>query len=141
MYKIKIITIGKIKEKWLEAAIKDYQKRLINRLDLQWFLFKNEDQLLHGCEKEKFYVCLDRIGEKLTSEEFAHTLFDLLEKNKQELVIVIGGAEGLDEKIRAKARKNLSLSNLTFTHQLTRLVLIEQIYRSFEIAKNSPYHK
>jgi 23S rRNA (pseudouridine1915-N3)-methyltransferase len=141
MFNLKIITVGKIKEKWLVMALSEYQKRLSNTLEINWILLKNDEQLAPFCAKEKFYVCLDRNGTALSSEEFSTTLFRLLEKNKHELSIVIGGALGLDKETKARAQMNLSLSQFTFTHQLTRLILIEQVYRAFEIAKNSPYHK
>ena len=141
MYNFKIITVGKIKEKWLDSAIGDYQKRLTKIASFEWVLARNDEQLIKFCEKERHYVCLDLCGLKLTSEKFSAALLNLLEIEGSNLTFVIGGAEGLPLEIKAKASLSISLSDLTFTHQLARLILLEQIYRAFEIDKGSPYHK
>lgn len=141
MYNFKIITVGKIKEKWLDRALEDYQKRLSNIASFEWILTKNDDQLLKLCEKEKYFVCLDICGIKISSENFSTTLLKILEKQGSNLTFVIGGAEGLSDSIKSKAALSISLSELTFTHQLVRLILLEQIYRAFEIDRGSPYHK
>ena len=141
MYNIKIITVSKIKEKWLEIAIEDYQKRLSNIVLFNWLLTKNDSQLIKHCKKENFFICLDIKGEKFSSEKLSETLLKLLEKNKLNLTFVIGGAEGLPAEIKNRANISISFSDLTFTHQISRLILLEQIYRSFEIAKGSKYHK
>ena len=141
MYNFKIITVGKIKEKWLDSAIEDYQKRLSNTASFQWVLTKNDDQLVKLCEKEKHFICLDIDGKALSSENFSTTLLKSFEKQGSNLTFVIGGPEGLPEAIKSKASLSISLSDLTFTHQLVRLILLEQIYRAFEIDRGSPYHK
>ena len=112
MYNIKIITVGKIKEKWLDIALADYQKRLSNSISLEWILTKTDDQLMKLLTKEKFYVCLDMRGKQLSSEEFSISLFNILERNKLNLTFVIGGAEGIPEKITSNAGLSISLSKI-----------------------------
>jgi 23S rRNA (pseudouridine1915-N3)-methyltransferase len=109
MYKIRIITIGKIKEKWLKLAI----------------------------EREKSFICLDEKGVLLNSENFSKKVLTVGSK----ISFLIGGDMGISKNIQKRALFVLSLSKLTFTHQMTRLILLEQLYRSFEIERGSPYHK
>lgn len=140
MLKLKILSVGKTKEKWLEAAFEEYQKRLkpIMHVDCQWA--KDSAQLLEWAQKEPSLVCLDPGGRLMTSEEFATFLSQCWQKGGSRLTLVIGGAEGLPLELKQQSFL-ISLSPLTFTHQITRLVLIEQIYRATEIQKGSHYHK
>lgn len=140
MFKIKIISVGKNKEKWLEEALNEYCKRLKPHLQIEFIWTKDDDQFLFFVLKETSYVALDPTGRMLNSEKFADYLIEHLQKEGSRLTFVIGGAEGLPEEIK-KNGSLLSLSALTFTHQITRLVLIEQIYRAIEIQKGSQYHK
>lgn len=139
MQKIKIFSVGKTKEAWLEEAVEEYVKRLKAVAVIEFIWTKNDEQLLQLVEKEPLVICLDPNGGLMTSEQFAEFLFDQLQKGGSRLALVIGGAEGLPPPL--KKRVLISLSPLTLTHQVTRLVLLEQIYRSFEIAKGSKYHK
>lgn len=141
MYQIKIFTIGKTKEQWLEEALEEYTQRLKSVLRIEWHLVKDDTQLLRLLEKEKSFIGLDPQGELLESIAFSKQLFRLLAEGGSRLSFVIGGSDGIPPPIKARAKKLLSLSPLTFTHQLTRLVLLEQIYRAFEIEKGSAYHK
>ena len=142
MFNIKIITIGKIKEKWLKTALDDYEKRMKGKVSFEWILTKNDEQLIKKInENASGYICLDIKGKLLSSEEFSELIFDLFQKNKLTLTFIIGGALGLPAKIKEKSLCSLSFSPLTFTHQMTRLILTEQIYRAFEIIKGSNYHK
>lgn len=138
--RIKIFSIGKTKESWLDEAFDEYTKRLKStvEIDCQWA--KNDAQLAEWARKEKGVVCLDPAGTLYTSELFASFMTQQLERHGARLTLVIGGAEGLTPEIKALG-PHISLSPLTFTHQMTRLILIEQIYRTFEIAKGSHYHK
>lgn len=138
MYKINLYSVGKNKEKWLEAAIKLYCERLKNVLKIHFIWCKDNNQLLKAVEKEKFLICLDPKGKEVTSEQFSKILFDELEVSGCLLGLVIGDFMGLPKELKSK--KLISLSKLVFTHQICRLVLIEQIYRAFEIKKGSPYH-
>ncbi len=141
MYKIKILSVGKTKEKWLEQGLSEYIKRLQATATIECHWAKNSIQLESLTQKEQNLVCLDPQGKTLTSEEFATFLLQKLETSGSRLSFVIGGAEGIPLSIKEKNTTVISLSKLTFTHQLTRLVLLEQLYRAFEIAKGSRYHK
>lgn len=141
MYSIKIFTIGKAKEPWLKDALDEYTQRLKNSLNPDWLLAKDDDGLTRLLEKESHFICLDPRGKLLDSPAFSKQILELLQDNKSRLSIVIGGPDGIPQPIRQRAKKLLSLSPLTFTHQLTRLILLEQLYRSLEIAKGTPYHR
>jgi 23S rRNA (pseudouridine1915-N3)-methyltransferase len=139
MYKIKIITIGKTKEKWLDDALEEYLKRLKPIALVEIVLAKDDPQLVQMASKEPLVICLDPVGKSLTSELFSTFLIENLQKGGSRLAFVIGGADGLPASL--KTQPALSLSPLTFTHQMARLILVEQLYRAFEINRGSPYHK
>ncbi len=140
MYKIKIITIGKSKELWLEDALQEYFKRLKSQVEIDLVLAKNDLQLIAWSEKEPQVNCLDPHGKLMDSQNFSQLLLSELEKGGSRMTFIIGGAEGIPLLLK-KQYPLVSLSLLTFTHQLTRLILVEQIYRALEIAKGSKYHK
>jgi 23S rRNA (pseudouridine1915-N3)-methyltransferase len=139
MLKIKLFSVGKTKEQWLEDAIDEYLRRLKPTASIEFFWAKNDEQLLQLVEKEPLFICLDPNGKMMTSEQFSSFLISKLEEGGSRLSFVIGGPDGLPPIL--KKAFLFSLSPLTLTHQLTRLILLEQIYRAFEIAKGSPYHK
>lgn len=141
MFKIKIYTIGKTKERWLEEALEEYTQRLKATLSIEWVLAKDDQKLLELAQKEPLLLCLDPKGVSVTSEEFSRLFYSSLIQGGSRLAFVIGGAEGLPAPLKQKGSRLISLSPLTFTHQLTRLILLEQIYRALEIQKNSSYHK
>ena len=142
MYKIKIFTVGKTKEPWLHEALSEYHKRLKTTMGIEWILAKNQEQLTDFLSKESVaWISLDPKGRLLDSLDFSKLLFHTLEKQGSHLNFVIGDADGLAPSIKEKSLFLLSLSPLTFTHQITRLVLLEQLYRAREIEKRSPYHK
>lgn len=140
MFKIKIFSVGKTKESWLEEAFNEYLMRLKPTLQIECLWVKDTPQLIEWALKESTLICLDPEGKLFTSEKFSSFLFHELEKGGSRLSLVIGGAEGLPEELKQRGTL-ISLSPLTFTHQITRLVLIEQIYRACEIKKGSKYHK
>lgn len=140
MIKIRILSVGKTKEPWLEEALDEYVKRLKSTLQIEFAFAKNDTQLLEWLAKESRVIALDPQGKLLTSEAFSIFLYDQIEAGGSRLSFVIGGPEGLPQTVRQNSLL-LSLSPLTFTHQLARLVLVEQLYRAVEIAKGSPYHK
>ncbi|CDZ81188.1 Ribosomal RNA large subunit methyltransferase H [Candidatus Rubidus massiliensis] len=142
MFKIKIISIGKNKETWLENALAEYKKRLSQLVEFTFIWAKDNDHLLQIIEKEskQSIICLDPNGKEFDSLQFSKFIQDRLIKADSRLAFVIGGAEGLPLSLKS-GYELVSLSRLTMTHQLTRLFLIEQLYRAFEIAKGSPYHK
>lgn len=136
MFKVKVLTIGKCKENWLEEALGEYEKRLKGKLTLEWLIAKDDTQLIEWTKSEPF-IALHPKGELLTSEAWSEKMLKL----GLRLTFVIGGAEGLPASLLKKALFQWSLSPLTFTHQMTRLILIEQLYRAIEIERGSQYHK
>lgn len=136
MFKVKVLTIGRCKEKWLAEALREYEKRLKGKLSIEWVLAKDDSHLSELASHQPF-VALDPKGELLTSEAWSLKMIQL----GLRLTFVIGGAEGLPNEILKKAQFRWSLSPLVFTHQITRLILIEQLYRATEIERGSQYHK
>lgn len=136
MFKVKVLTIGKCKEEWLSTALSEYEKRLKGRLTIEWLLAKDQKELIEWCNGES-YIALDPKGEMLTSESLSEKIM----KWGLRLVFVIGGAEGLPAEVVKHAAFKWSLSKLIFTHQITRLILVEQLYRAMEIERGSQYHK
>lgn len=136
MFKVKVIAIGRCKEAWLTDALGEYEKRLRGKMAFEWLLAKDETQASEWASKEP-YIALHPEGKLLTSEEWSQKMGALGLK----LNFVIGGAEGLSEPLLKGAFFQWSLSRLTFTHQMTRLILVEQLYRAMEIERGSRYHK
>lgn len=141
MLKIKILTIGRCKETWLNEALLEYEKRLKGRVLFEWQLAKQEQQLLEWALAEPFLVLLDLQGDLLSSERFSQKFLSLLQEKGARLTFVIGGALGLPSPLFQKPHFSWSLSPLTFTHQMVRLLLVEQIYRALQIEQGTGYHK
>ena len=141
MLKIKVLSIGKIKHSWLLDAIVEYTKRLTPTATIKWVLVKNLEELERAVLREPAPISLDPQGISCTSTEFSARIQKEMIKQGSRLTFVIGGDGGLSPPIKKHSSFLLSLSSLTFTHQMTRLILLEQIYRAFEIQKGSPYHK
>jgi 23S rRNA (pseudouridine1915-N3)-methyltransferase len=139
MIRVRIISVGKTKERWLEDALAIYVQRLRTTMELETVWAKDDTHLLRLVAKEKQVLCLDPKGETLSSEAFSKRVFQELEQGGSRLAFVIGGPEGLPAELRQ--RSALSLSTLTLTHQMVRLLLVEQLYRAVEIEKGSGYHK
>ena len=158
--KITLITVGKIKEKYLKDAIAEYSKRLSKYCKLTVIEVADEktpDQASEAVEnsirtkegerilkhiKEDMYVITLEIGGKmLSSEELSAKLEELGLKGKSNVAFVIGGSIGLGEEGLARSDYALSFSKMTFPHQLMRVILLEQIYRSYRIIHREPYHK
>ncbi|MCB1136900.1 MAG: 23S rRNA (pseudouridine(1915)-N(3))-methyltransferase RlmH [Chlamydiia bacterium] len=140
MLSVTILSVGKNKEPWLESALADYQQRLRGRLELSSLWVKDDSALCKACERFSEILLLDPHGKAMDSPGFADLLREGLERGGSRLCIVIGGAEGLPAELRSRYPM-LSLSRLTFTHQIARLILTEQLYRAVEIWRGSPYHK
>ena len=150
---IKIICVGKIKEKYLVDAISEYSKRISKYSKIEIIELQDESQgetskilKLEGEKIDKylspkdFVISLEIDGKSLTSVELAN----LIEEKQIEysnITFIIGGSYGIDDSIKEKANYHLSFSKMTFPHQLFRLLLLEQIYRSFKINNNESYHK
>lgn len=155
---IEVIAVGKIKESYLRQGIDEYKKRISKYSKVKIVEVSEEDirqrpaREVKAREAEKlarhlpeksdtrFTVVLDREGEELSSEELAAKINSLMVRGKSDLTFVIGGALGLDDSIIKEADYRLSLSRLTFTHQVARFILLEQVYRSFKIIRGEPYH-
>lgn len=140
MQKIRFLSVGKTKEIWLEEGLQEYITRLKSTHSIEFIWAKNDSQLIALAEKEPHRICLDPTGKLLTSEEFSQFLRKNLELGGSRLAFIIGGAEGLPPELKT-TNMLLSLSPMTFTHQLSRLILLEQIYRAVEIDKGTAYHK
>ena len=140
MIKIKLLSVGKTKEPWLEAGLEEYLKRLSSSASFEFLWYKSEMLLEEAIAKEKQAILLDPHGKVFDSIEFADFLFQGFEKGGSRLAFGIGGPDGFSDAIK-KTLPLLSLSKMTFTHQMTRLILVEQIFRAFEIKKGSGYHK
>ncbi|MBM3201933.1 MAG: 23S rRNA (pseudouridine(1915)-N(3))-methyltransferase RlmH [Chlamydiae bacterium] len=138
MLKVQIYTIGKHKESWLKEGLKMYQDRLKGKVEIFFEIFRNNEEMITALSKVPRYICLDPLGERWRSEDLSNYIYT---KHEGVLVFVIGGPEGLPDSLISGATKKLSFSSLTFTHQNIRLMLIEQLYRSYEIFKGSLYHK
>ena len=155
MMKIKIVSVGSIKEKFLKDAISEYLKRLtrfakieIIEVDETKIQNKSEEQvkkeegerLLKRIGQDEFVFLLDLKGELISSEMLAQNINDLINKGISPLTFVIGGTLGLSEEVRKRANIKLSISKMTFTHQMCRMIILEQIYRAFKIINNEEYH-
>lgn len=157
---IKIISVGKIKEKYFQDAIKEYSKRLSKYCNLKIIevadektkenasdketdiiLSKEKDRLINNIKDNEYVIALDIKGKKLDSVEFSEELNKLAISGKSNVDFIIGGSMGLHKEVLDMANLRLSFSDMTFPHQLMRVVLSEQIYRAFRIINNEPYHK
>lgn len=142
---IKIICVGKLKEKYLVDACLEYTKRIskytkIEIIELKDSNIKEErDNILKYINKE-FIITLEIEGNMLDSPTLAHKIDNIFLTNPN-ITFIIGGSDGLHEDIKKISNYKLSFSNLTFPHQLFRVMLLEQIYRSFKILNNETYHK
>lgn len=158
--KITLVTVGKIKEKYLEAAIAEYSKRLSRYCKLEIVQVADEktpdnaSELMEKQIKEKegerilshikdgaYVVALAIDGKQLSSEELADLVEGLGVRGESHIQFVIGGSLGLADSVLKRADYKLSFSRMTFPHQLMRVILLEQIYRSYRIISGEPYHK
>ena len=148
---IRIISVGKKHEDWVASGIERYQKRLQRPFDVEWLLISpsgadgltarrdESERIVSRLNERDHVILLDERGKALDSPGLAKTLEAPLNQSKP-VVVVIGGAYGVDDSVHARAQFVWSLSPLVFPHQLVRLVLTEQLYRAQEIANNRPYH-
>ena len=145
--KIKILAIGKLKKKFLIDAVAEYLKRLQNHATVKIIELNEQRTVDEECEilishisKDEWTCLLDVHGEEMPSEKLAQIISSLTLHGQSNLTFIIGGAFGINDKLRKAVDFRLSLSKMTFTHQMTRLILIEQIYRAFKINSGEPYH-
>lgn len=155
--KIKIIALGKIKEKFLKEGIEEFLKRLtpyasVEVIELSPIEIKDEnltekileqegEKILSHIKPQSYVITLEIEGKMLSSEEFAAKIQELTNNGTGEIVFVIGSSCGIAKTVSKRADFKLSMSKMTFLHQFARLILIEQIYRAFKILKGETYHK
>lgn len=157
---ISIISVGKIKEKYLRDGIDEYKKRLSRYCSIEIIEVpdekapenlsdKEEEQIkineglsiLRNIKEGTFIIALDIKGKSLSSEELSDFISNLALTGKSSIAFIIGGSLGLSKEVLDKSHYKLSFSKMTFPHQLMRMILLEQIYREFRIMKGEPYHK
>lgn len=144
---IKIICIGKIKEKYLTDGINDYLKRLTKYHKIELIELKDSDikkekeEILKVLNKDSYIISLAIEGKEYKTIELSEKIDNLLTNGKSNITFIIGGSDGIDEEIKNISNELLSFSKLTFPHGLFRLILLEQIYRIFKIQNNETYHK
>ena len=158
--KISLITVGKIKEKYLKDAIAEYSKRLSKYCKLEIIEVADEktpnqasevvengirakeaERIMKYIKEDSYVVTLEIQGKMLSSEELASKIDQLGIQGKSHITFVIGGSIGLGEAVLKRSDFALSFSKMTFPHQLMRVILLEQIYRSYRINFSEPYHK
>lgn len=158
--KITLITVGKIKEKYLKDAIAEYSKRLSRYCKLEIIEVADEktpdqasetveegirakegERILKYIKDDMYVVTLEIGGKMLSSEELAEKIHSLGLAGRSSIAFVIGGSIGLGKEVLSRSDYALSFSKMTFPHQLMRVILLEQVYRSYRIISGSPYHK
>ena len=158
--KITVITVGKIKEKYLKDAIAEYSKRLSKYCKLEIVEVADEktpdnasevvenairskeaERILKYVKDDAFVITLEINGKLLSSEELADKIDKIGIQGTSHIIFIIGGSIGLGEEVLQKSNFALSFSKMTFPHQLMRVILLEQIYRSYRIISGEPYHK
>ncbi|SFC17475.1 23S rRNA (pseudouridine1915-N3)-methyltransferase [Bacillus sp. OV322] len=157
---ISIVTVGKLKEKYLKQGIDEYLKRLsayakveiielpdekapetLSEVEMEQIKEKEGERILQKISIDAHVIALAIQGKMKSSEDLAETLDKLATYGKSKVAFVIGGSLGLSKEVLQRADESLSFSKMTFPHQLMRLILVEQIYRAFRINRGEPYHK
>lgn len=158
--KIKLICVGKLKEKYLDDGIKEYLKRISAYSDIEVIevaderipdnpslaeetIVKSKEgrRILDKVKQDDYMILLDVQGKELDSIQFAERIEDCMINGKSTIDFVIGGSLGHGEDVLTRANARISFSQMTFPHQLMRLILVEQIYRAFKIIRKETYHK
>jgi len=158
--KITIIAVGKIKEKYIKQGIKEFKKRLSNYTKLNIIEIPDEkapenlsekemeivkdtegENILKKLDNYSYVIALDKDGDQLSSIDFANKIKKLTVQGNSSFTFIIGGSLGLSDEVLKKSNLKLSFSKMTFPHQLFRLILLEQVYRTFRINRGEPYHK
>lgn len=158
--KIKLICVGKLKEKYLDDGIKEYLKRILAYSDIEVIevaderipenpslaeetIVKSKEgrRILDKVKQDDYMILLDVQGKELDSIQFAERIEDCMINGKSTIDFVIGGSLGHGEDVLTRANARISFSQMTFPHQLMRLILVEQIYRAFKIIRHETYHK
>ncbi len=146
--KIKLISVGKIKDKSLQGLIFDYQKQIKDIEVIEIDDEKNSDgmekeatKILSKITNDDYVVSLAIEGKTFDSVGFAQMIDHVFTHQSSSIVFIIGGSYGLSTRVKSISKELISFSKMTFPHQLMRLILMEQIYRAFQILKGHPYHK
>lgn len=159
MIHINVISVGKLKEKYLKDAIEEYSKRLskyckLNIVELQDESLpgkinenlakdikkKEGEKILEAFKEQSYVISLDLKGKEISSEDFSEKIQNIATKGFSEITFIIGGTLGLDDLVLQKSNELICFSKMTFPHQLIRVFLLEQIFRGFKIANNETYH-
>ena len=154
--KLKLVCVGKLTETWQREAAEDYTERLRRyfsldivelkeekggrKADVAGLLKREGERILDKIPEQSYVILLDERGRQMGSEQLAERLADDMLHGGRDWCLVIGGPYGLDSAVRQRADLMLSLSKMTFTHQMARVFLLEQLYRSMTINRNEPYH-
>ena len=151
---LKIVCVGKIKEKYLTDAFSEYEKRISvfqklkvvelkesNNKDLKHNIEEEGNSILNAISQDEYVITLEILGQMLDSVELSNKISKLQTYGKSNITFVIGGSYGLSESVKKRSDYALSFSKMTFPQQLMRVILIEQIYRAFTIINNKEYHK
>lgn len=157
---IRIIVVGKIKEKYIQDGIKEFSKRLsrycmldiieiddqkapenLSEKEMKIVKTKEGEKILTKIPQNSFIISLEIEGKQISSEDLSKKIEDLMIAGINDITFIIGGSLGLSQEAKNRANYRLSFSKMTFPHQLMRLILLEQIYRGFRIMKGEPYHK
>jgi 23S rRNA (pseudouridine1915-N3)-methyltransferase len=157
---ISIVTVGKLKEKYLKQGIDEYLKRLgsyakievievadektpeeLSETEMVQVKQKEGERILAKINPDTYVIALAINGKLKSSEELADTIDKLATYGKSKIAFVIGGSLGLSDEVLKRSDEQLSFSKMTFPHQLMRLILVEQVYRAFRINRGEPYHK
>ena len=150
---IKIITVGQLKEKYLKEAVEEYKKRISKYTNIEIIELKDEglveekkaielegEKINKYIDNKDYIITLEIEGKQMTSVEFSEKL-ERIQIENSNIVFIIGGSYGLSNTIKDRSNLKLSFSKMTFPHQLFRVILLEQIYRSYKIMNNEKYHK
>lgn len=157
---INIIAVGKIKEKHMKEAISEFSKRLsryaklkiieipdekapenLSQKDMESVMEREGNKIISKIPQNSFLISLEIEGKHISSEMLSKKIEDIMISGNNDITFIIGGSLGLSDEVKKMSNFKLSFSKMTFPHQIMRLILLEQIYRSFRIMKNEPYHK
>lgn len=160
MLTINVLCVGKIKENYLRDAVLEYSKRLSKYCNLNILevvdekvpdklseniitAIKNEEakKMINMLKKESYLICLDLKGKEYSSEEFSKKIEDLTVNGNSSITFVIGGTLGIGEELLNMSKEKICFSKMTFPHQLIRVFLLEQLFRSFKISNGETYHR
>ncbi|MBO5911974.1 MAG: 23S rRNA (pseudouridine(1915)-N(3))-methyltransferase RlmH [Clostridia bacterium] len=158
--KITLITVGRLKEQYLRDAVKEYEKRLStlctlknveidaaklpdnpNMSQINAALEQESEKILASIPSGAYVIPMCIEGKQMDSEELSHKFSDIGVSGQSNVAFIIGGSYGLSDRVKQKADYKLSMSKMTFPHQLARVMLLEQIYRAFKISQGGTYHK